>query len=573
MEKQHDSEATMMPLRRVRIWLSYLLISSMVLMIVGCYSKDKRNIQEAKPKDFSTGPAKLIMPASQSLGDANRGKKVFRFATFGNEGFWHDAMRWQQGVIESKLTPKQMLEMGLQFNVEVIPASLREKLEEEFQANLSLDKAPLLNDPKMTVALLNANAVIGVVAKDSNTDKIIDIEKGDKIGLSCALCHTVTDKSVFNLPSGGTVGKRIDGLAPLTFDMGRFLSLAQNSKAYYLNLQQNHMGVVSIGRASRGLGPGSSEEEVDAYLTNHELYPVDTFDETHDGIGNPVKNTPLFRQDLAAPYGSAGEFDKFEDITNGSYTMNLDMTGVATPEGREFLHQRGGLVGLEVFKEYKKILDETGVANYPFVDAKVVGPGGELHAPVGRQVDLQPIRDLTAYVFALPAPRGANVNSEIVKRGRDIFAKQCTSCHNLDQSKPVPARLVDLKTLWPGYKPLLAGTRGNSKQSTILNSLGNFDDKMVLADASWRGEPPMPRGNALPLLLDLDRTTLFLHDASVTSLDQLLDPTRGESAPHPFYIADVKERSDMVDFLRSLDTESTDHKHAFEKVGSQSQKE
>lgn len=521
----------------------------------GCYSKDSRNIQETKPEGRSSGPTKVITPASQPLGDANRGKEVFRFATFGNEGFWHDAMRWQQGVIESKLTPKQMLEMGLQFDVEAMPASLRKKLEAEFQSDLSASKAPLLNDPNTTVALLNTNAVIGVVAKDSNADGILNITQGDKVGLSCALCHTVTDKSVFNLPSGGTVGRRIDGLAPLTFNMGRFLSLAKNSKAYYLNLQQNHMGIVSIGRASRGLGPGSSEEEVDAYLTNHDFYPVGTFDETHDGIGNPVKNTPLFRQDLAGPYGSAGEFDKFEDISVASYTMNLDMTGVATPEGREFLHQRGGLVGLEVFKEYKEILEETGVTNYPFVDAKVVGPGGELHAPVGRQVDLKQIRDLTAYVFALPAPRGVKVNLDAIKKGQAMFAKQCTSCHNLDQSKPVPSRLVDLQTLWPGYKPLLAGNRGDSKQSTILNSPGNFDDKMVLADASWRGDPPMPRGNALPLLLDLDRTTLFLHDASVTSLDELLNPTRGESAPHPFYLADVKERSDMVTFLRSLDTE------------------
>lgn len=71
-------------------------------------------------------------------------------------------------------------------------------------------------------------------------------------------------------------------------------------------------------------------------------------------IGNPVKNTPLFRQDLAAPYGSAGEFDKFEDITNGSYTMNLDMTGVATPQGRKFLQQWGGMVSVEVFNEYRR---------------------------------------------------------------------------------------------------------------------------------------------------------------------------------------------------------------------------
>jgi hypothetical protein len=44
--------------------------------------------------------------------------------------------------------------------------------------------------------------------------------------------------------------------------------------------------------------------------------------------------------------------------------------------------------------------------------------------------------------------------------------------------------------------------------------------------------PLLPRGNALPLLLDLARTTLFLHDASVKSLDELLNPKRGKKSPH-----------------------------------------
>ncbi len=58
----------------------------------------------------------------------------------------------------------------------------------------------------------------------------------------------------------------------------------------------------------------------------------------------------------------------------------------------------------------------------------------------------------------------------------------------------------------------------------------------------------------MPLLLDLARTNIFLHDASVPSLDNLLDPVRGESAPHPFYLAEASQRADMVEFLRGLDT-------------------
>ena len=54
--------------------------------------------------------------------------------------------------------------------------------------------------------------------------------------------------------------------------------------------------------------------------------------------------------------------------------------------------------------------------------------------------------------------------------------------------------------------------------------------------------------------VDLARKRMFLHDASVHGLDSLLDPRRGAKQPHPFYIADMRARADIVDFLKSLDT-------------------
>jgi CxxC motif-containing protein (DUF1111 family) len=184
----------------------------------------------------------------------------------------------------------------------------------------------------------------------------------------------------------------------------------------------------------------------------------------------------------------------------------------------------------------------------------MAGKPGELHNVVGRRVDDQKLQDMTAYVFALKAPTSPKVNEEMARRGRQIFINNCTSCHNVDQSKAVPTTLVDLETLWPGYTPIIVGLRGNKKLSEVLNSPGDFDDKMVIVDASAHGGP---RGNALPLLLDLARTTLFLHDASVKSLEELFNPNRGKQSPHPFYIQDKAQRSDLIEFLRGLDADST----------------
>ena len=47
---------------------------------------------------------------------------------------------------------------------------------------------------------------------------------------------------------------------------------------------------------------------------------------------------------------------------------------------------------------------------------------------------------------------------------------------------------------------------------------------------------------------------MFLHDNSVPDLDTLLNPSRGTQAPHPFYLSDSGKRSDMIQFLKSLDT-------------------
>jgi len=532
----------------------FLLLLFAVALINACDDRNPKNIQDKKPGVASDGPADTSKPKQQMLGDATLGKEVFRFETFGNEGFWNKAMRWQQGVVQSNATPKQFLEIGLQIDMEAeaLDPELRKKLEAEFKTDLSPRQAPLLNDIKTTIALLNANAIIGVVPKDSNGDQHIDIMKGDMVGVSCAICHTITDKSTFDMPAGGSAGKRIDGPAPLTFNMGRFLALANNSRAYYPNMQQIFLGV-SIGRAPRGMRPTSTEQEVDEYLSNPKFYPVGTFDETSDGNGNSVKNVPLFRQDLAAPYGTSGEFELFHNISNSSYTTNLDLTTLATPEGLEFLKGLGGPAGEQIHKEYKQILKETGVTGYPFVQAKMQGKPGELNNVVGRRVDEKKVQDMAAYTFALQAPPAPRVDEGMAMRGSQLFRTNCTTCHNVDQSKPVPATLVDLKTLWPGYTPVVVGLRGNKKLSKILNSPGDFDDKMVIVDASAHDRP---RGNALPLLLDLARTTLFLHDASVKSLDELLDPKRGKNSPHPFYLSDKTQRADMVEFLRGMGTHS-----------------
>ena len=55
----------------------------------------------------SDGPASAEAPVVHAVGDINLGKQVFRFETFGNESFWTDAVRLQQGVVAAGVTPSR----------------------------------------------------------------------------------------------------------------------------------------------------------------------------------------------------------------------------------------------------------------------------------------------------------------------------------------------------------------------------------------------------------------------------------------------------------------------------------
>ncbi len=542
-----------LPVMRSHLLRAMSIVAAVVFSNLSCQnSADDRGGKASTPTPATKaqdGPTTPGDPLPHRTGDAAKGRDVFRFETFGNEGFWTDAARMPQGMADAKVTPLDALKAGLVVDADAVPADLKAAMAKEFKTDLSPANAPTLNDPKVTVRLIEANAVVGIVPKDSNGDGKIHIMAGDKVGVSCALCHTVSDKSVFDMPGHGSVGKRIDGPAALTLNMGKLLATAANSRAVFPNLQLEDEGK-TIGRAPKGLTPNSTEAEVDAYLSNPEFYPVGTFDETQDGHGNSVVNQPLFRQDLAAPYGSAGEFALLDDISNASYTTNLDPTTLVTPEGRAFLKIKAAAAGTRLADGYQKVLDATGVKGGPFVRASVGHKVGAQASPVGRRVDDQKLIDMNAYLDSLQAPKGAKVDDATFARGKEAFrGNNCTNCHNVDQSKAVPTMLVDMKTIMPDYRPEILFQR--PPLSPVQNSSGTFDDKMIVVDASDRGEK---RGNALPLLLDLERKQVFLHDASVPGLEKLLDPSRGPTAPHPFYLKDAAQRADVVQFLRASDT-------------------
>ncbi|MBA3297310.1 MAG: hypothetical protein H0U19_10260 [Acidobacteria bacterium] len=505
----------------------------------------------------SDGPRFPTNPNVHQTGNAAAGRDVFRFETFGNERFWTDAVRLPAGMIARNFTPVQALQNGLHIDSEAIPAALRDALVAELRTNLSPAQAPLLNSVNTTVALINANAIIGLPAKDTNGNGTINILAGDKVGASCALCHTITDASVANMPNGGSIGRRLDGRAPHTLNFGNLVATGANSLAYYpvLQLSLTANGGATLGRAPRGLTEESSEAEADAYLSNPAFYPVGMFDDTVDGNGDPMHNAPLFRTDLGAPWGSEGAIQFLDNFSNLVYTALLDPTTLTTAGGRAFLRALGGAAaGGEIADDYVRVLTRTGVTGYPFVQAAPHPQPGSEAAPLGIRVDNTKLLDMNAYLNSLQAPPGVVEGEGAVARGRAKFQTNCTFCHNVDQSKFVPPAIVAMRFIFPGDQPVVLLPQRMAPLNPILDTPNQiFDDKMAVVNASLRG---LERGIALPLLLDLARKPVFLHDNSVPTLELLLNPSRGATAPHPFYLSSQGHRDDMTAFLRSLSTTS-----------------
>src|SRR5262249_26361032 len=127
-------------------------------------------------------------------------------------------------------------------------------------------------------------------------------------------------------------------------------------------------------------------------------------------------------------------------------------------------------------------------------------------------------------------PQGADVDPAAAARGKQVFVSQhCIDCHEIDPQKHLPYMLVDLATLWPAYKPEVLGYR-MPPFAPLANSPGQYDDKLVVVDASDRSarrgfSPALPRGSA-PQAVLLARRFRSDHGSALRS-------TAGEPAASP----------------------------------------
>ena len=162
---------------------------------------------------------------------------------------------------------------------------------------------------------------------------------------------------------------------------------------------------------------------------------------------------------------------------------------------------------------------------------------------------------LALYIYSLKPPRNPNPFDEKAKAGEKIFAREgCAACHT------PPLYTNNKLTLAEGYTP----TKGAPPTLDILPLSVGTDPGLALATRKGTGYYKVPS------LKGLWYRGHFLHDGSVTSLEEMFDPDRlkdthvagGWSPPrvktraingHEFGLRlSAEERAELIVFLRTL---------------------
>src|SRR3954465_6850833 len=145
------------------------------------------------------------------------GRQTFRFDTFGDQDFWGGTLHLNQAIAGSAnggvgpgVSPKTALGVGLKVDVDALPTSIKDAL-----AAHQVD----LDDPKVTLALLKLNSVVGVKGFFDSAGSL------KSVGIECALCHSTVDNSF-----APGIGKRLDGWANRDLNVGAIAALSPNLK-------------------------------------------------------------------------------------------------------------------------------------------------------------------------------------------------------------------------------------------------------------------------------------------------------------------------------------------------------
>ena len=220
-----------------------------IVAIGGAHAQDQRRNQDENQNQnqnqdqTSIAGSDVWQHAAQQLAE---GRNTFRFDTFGDEDFWGGALGLHKAIAGSVnggvgpgLSPKAALALGLKVDARALPGSIVGAIRSG-RANL--------DDPAVTLALLKANAVVGVRVFTNRQGAI------ESVGITCALCHSTVDNSF-----APGIGARLDGWANRDLNVGEIIAFAPSVAPF-----SEILGVdaATVRTVLKSWGPGKFDAEL-----------------------------------------------------------------------------------------------------------------------------------------------------------------------------------------------------------------------------------------------------------------------------------------------------------------------
>jgi hypothetical protein len=339
----------------------------------------------------STGRADATKARAARL--VERGRRVFRFDTFGDERVWggvlglHKAIEGSRfGGVGAGVSPKQALALGLKVDARAIPKKVA--------AAIRTGKVNL-NDPAVTLTLLKLNAVVGVRGFFNRSGNL------NSVGITCAVCHSTVDDSF-----APGIGKRLDGWPNQDLNVGAIVASAPNLAPLE---QALHADEATVKKVLLSWGPGMFDAELN--LDGKAFRP--------DGKSAATRIPSAFGKDgqnLHTWEGGWGTVTYWN-----AFVANLEMHGLGNfydprlDDARKFPIAAAGRFG----------------HTHPYVGEGVLPvPSVRTGLP---DMATEALRALHFYQLALPVPRPpkGSFDRAAAARGKQIFnnAGRCASCH------------------------------------------------------------------------------------------------------------------------------------------------
>jgi hypothetical protein len=393
----------------------------------------------------------------------HEGRRIFRFDTFGDEAFWGDSLKLHEAIegaqfggVGPGLTPREALALGLKVDIDALLPELKGRmvLDQSGGANRSALNQTNMDDVATTLALLRANAVVGLTGFSNSSGGL------RSIGIQCAFCHSTVDDSIAH-----GIGRRLDGWANRDLNVGAITALAPNLRPFAELLD---VDVATVRRVLLAWGAGKFDAEL--LLDGNGFRP--------DGRSAAVLIPPAFglagiNLHTWTGWGSVPHWNAF--------VANLEMHG----KGRFFDPRLDNASQFPI------------AASHGFGDLPHINPDDDLIT--------KKLPALHFYQLSIAAPRpesGKVFDLEAAKRGDLLFSgkARCNNCHveplwtepgwNLHspeevcvddfQSNRAPDHRYRTSPLAGIFTHQKGGFYHDGRFATLLDVVNHYDDCMSL---------------------------------------------------------------------------------------------